>query len=285
VPEHVVARDGSLPDPAPRWPEGLPQPVEVDVVAGGFVGSTARATLADGRVVVVKRTPYPADAEVDGLAALARARVPVPAVLGWVDGTLVLEAVGDGLPPPHEDDWAALGRAIAGMHQVPFDRFGWHRDNHAGRFAQPNPWTDDWREFFVEHRVRTHLDDPAVPGDLRARLERACDGAIAERLSADPPPVLTHGDLWLGNTVGGRWIVDPEVSAADRELDLAYMQLSVRMPFPSTFWSAYREVAPFRDGYGERRPVLQLHHRLLQVRHFGVSQLQPLADLLTTLGW
>jgi fructosamine-3-kinase len=279
-------RSPSGPDaPVAPWPAGLAPPVEVDPLPGGFVGTTARARLADGQTVVVKRTPYPADAEVDGLVALAAAGVPVPAVVGWVAGTLVLEAVGGGLPPPDGDDWAALGRAVAGMHAVSFERFGWHRDNRAGRCHQPNPWTDDWREFYVEHRVRSHLDDPSLPEELRSRLARACDGPIGERLPSRPQPVLTHGDLWLGNTVAGRWVVDPEVSAADRELDLAYMQLSVRMPFPAAFWGAYREVSPFPDGYEERRPILELHHRLLQVRHFGDSQLAPLADLLAGQGW
>lgn len=266
-------------DRLPDWPSELPRPLSMAAISGGWVGTTWRAHLADERDVVVKRTPYPADAEVDGLAALAAADVPVPAVLGWAGGTLVLEAVAG---PP---DWALLGRAIGRMHAVTGPRFGWHRDNRAGRFVQPNTWADDWATFFVERRVRTHLADPSVPPEIALRIERACDGPIQDILSGRPTPVLTHGDLWPGNTVQGRWVVDPEVSFADRELDLAYMHMSVRDPFPPEFWGAYHEVLPSPDGYPERRRLLELHHRLLQLRHFGASQVPALEDLLTYHGW
>jgi len=249
------------------------------------VGSTSIARLGDGREVIVKQTPYPAAAEADGLQALDGAGVPVPSVLGAAGATLVLERVGAGRPPPGDTQWAALGRAVAAMHQLTHDRYGWHRDNHAGRFPQPNPWSEHWPTFFVEHRVRTHLDDPAVPVELRRRIERACEDPLLESLPDRPTASLTHGDLWRGNVVAGRWIIDPEVSFADRELDLAYMQMSVRAPFPPAFWGAYTEILPFRDGYAERRPILELHHRLLQVRHFGDRQLPQLEDLLAAQGW
>lgn len=265
-------------DRAP-WPSGLPRPVAVARLAGGWVGVTSRAVLADGRPVVVKQTPYPADGEADGLAALAGAGVPTPPVLGLAGGTLVLAEVGGPA------DWPALGRAVALMHQVAGPAFGWHRDNHAGRFPQPNAWSESWPEFFAERRVRCHLADPSVPAELRRRLEGALDGPLRALLPERPAPVLTHGDLWPGNTVGGRWVVDPEVSFADRELDLAYMESSVADPFPDAFWAAYREVLPFPDGYAERRPVLQLHHRLLQVRHFGAGQLPAIEAVLARHGW
>ncbi len=128
---------------------------------------------------------------------LAAAGVPVPQVLGYAGCTLVMERVSG---PP---DWPGLGRAVAAMHRTTNERYGWHRDNRAGRFVQPNSWTDDWPTFFVERRVRTHLADPVLPVELRRRLERACDGPIQALLSARPTASLTHGDLWPGNVVDG----------------------------------------------------------------------------------
>lgn len=252
---------------------------------GGWVGTTSLALLADGREVVVKETPYPADGEADGLRALASADVPVPTVLGTAAHVLVLERVGAAAPPATGADWATLGRAIAGMHQVTNDHYGWHRDNHAGRFPQANPWHDHWPTFFTEHRVRVHLDDRRVPIEFRRRIESACDGPLPARLPDRPTPRLTHGDLWLGNTIAGRWVVDPEVSFADRELDLAYMQMSTRAEFPDAFWGSYLATLPLEEGYTDRRPILELHHRLLQVRHFGDGQLSPLHTLLSEQGW
>ena len=162
--------------------------------------------------------------EADGLAALAGAGAPVPAVLGVAGHVLVLERVGG---PP---DWAALGRAIANLHRRTGDRFGWHRDNFQGMTRQHNGWSDDWPNFRVERRLRVHLADPKVPAPLRRRVERACDGPLPALLGPRPPASLTHGDLWAANVVEGRWLVDPAVSFADRELELAYMQLSNSLP-------------------------------------------------------
>ena len=260
------------------WPADLPQPIGVEPLGGGWVGHTRLATLTDGRRVVVKDCPYPAAVEADGLGALREAGVPVPAVLAAGGTRLIVEYVG-GRP-----DWPALGLAIARMHRRVGPRYGWHRDNTAGRFRQPNAWSDDWPAFFAEHRVRTHLADPSVPREAARRLDRACDGRIQELLPSRPAASLTHGDLWTGNTVAGRWVIDPEVSFADRELDLVQMLGSSRNPFPPEFWEAYEHEWPIPDDFTERRRVLGLHHRLLQVRHFGARCVPDLLDDLDALG-
>ncbi|MFT4137266.1 fructosamine kinase family protein [Microbacterium sp.] len=261
------------------WPAHLPPPTSGTRLDGGWIAATWRCRLADGREVVVKHSPHPAEGEADGLAALRAAGVPTPEVIA-VSGDLLVLALVDGAP-----DWGGLGAAIARMHRTTGDRYGWHRDNHAGRFAQTNTWSDHWPSFFAEHRVRAHLRDPEVPRELRLRLERACDGPIQELLPAAPPPSLTHGDLGHGNIVAGRWVIDPEVCFADRELDLAFMLSARRNPLPPEFWAAYQDVWPIPDDFDERRLVLGLHHRLLQVRHFGSRCLADLDDDLSALGW
>ena len=163
----AAGAEGFEPD---EWPVGLPAVSSVVRLTGGWIGRTWQAALTDGRQVVVKQCPYEAAVEVDGLAALATAGVPVPDVLGVAGGTLVLRLVQG---PP---DWPMLGTAIARMHRHTDRRYGWHRDNRAGRFVQPNSWTEEWPTFFVENRVRPHLADPSVPAAFRLRLERACDG-------------------------------------------------------------------------------------------------------------
>jgi fructosamine-3-kinase len=260
------------------WPPGLPPLVATEALAGGYICRTTRGRLADGREVVVKRCPYPAEAEADGLRALAAAGAPVPAVLGAAGHVLVLERVGG---PP---DWAALGRAIAGLHRTTGDRFGWHRDNYQGMTRQPNGWSDDWPSFYVERRVRAHLADPKVPEPLRVRLERACQGPLPALLRPRPPASLTHGDLWSANVVEGRFLVDPAVSYADRELELAYMQLSDSLP--PELWDAYLDAWPPDPGYGRRRPALQLHKLLNNIRHFGPGRYVPRIEaVLDGYGW
>ena len=182
-------------------------------------------------------------------------------------------------------DWPGLGRAIARMHRTTGGAFGWHRDDHAqGRFVQENRPLGHWGRFYAERRVRAHLGDPRVPADLRRRLHRACDGPLPDLLPAAPVPSLTHGDLSGGNVADGRWLVDPEVSFADRELDLAFMQMSRSLP--PQFWSAYERELPFEAGHGRRRPALELHHRLLQLRHFDPASFRSgIEAVLDHYGW
>ncbi|MET0864912.1 MAG: fructosamine kinase family protein [Nakamurella sp.] len=317
-------------DLATDWPEGLPASVESTLLKGGMICTTTRERLADGRQVVVKRCPYPAEVEAEGLQALAAAGAPTPSVLGTAGHTLVLEYV-DGLP-----DWSALGRAMARTHRaapigpgpthVPLlhdppstgalsgaatvdgtDQgaqlapaasgraasagpainptaigYGWHRDNPAGRFDQSNSWTDDWPTFFVQHRLLAHLADPMVPPALARRLRIAAAGPLPDLLPEHPQISLTHGDLWFGNVVTGRWVVDPAVCYADRELDLAFMQTG---GLPDEFFDAYQREWPFEPGYERRRPALQLHKHLVGLRHFGPARLPRIEAVLDHYGW
>ena len=260
------------------WPPGLAPLTSTQPLGGGFICSTTRGRLADGREVVVKRCPYPAEVEADGLAALAAAGAPVPAVLGVAGHVLVLEHVGG---PP---DWPALGRAIAALHRRTGSRFGWHRDNFQGMTVQHNGWSDDWPTFYVERRVRVHLADPKVPQPLRGRLERACQGPLPALLRPRPPASLTHGDLWSANVIEGRWLVDPAVSFADRELELAYMHLPNSLP--AELLAAYEDAYPLDPGYEQRRPALQLHKFLNNIRHFGPDRYVPRIEaVLDGYGW
>ena len=266
------------------WPPGVPSVVSTSPVDGGYICSTQRATLADGRDVVVKRCPYPADQEAEGLESLRAAGVPTPGIVGVGAQVLVLQFVatvtdnGDGQP-----DWASLGRAIARLHRHGNERFGWHQDNYAGLFTQDNRWCTDWPTFYAQRRVLGHLAHADVPDPLRRRVERACAGPLPALLRQHPEASLTHGDLWAGNVIGGHWLVDPAVSYADRELDLAYMRLSPDLP--AELFDAYEAEWPVDPGFDERRPALQLHKLLVNVRHFGPRFLPRIEATLDGYGW
>jgi fructosamine-3-kinase len=235
--------------------------------------------LPDGRDAVVKRTSYPAEIEAEGLRALGAAGAPVPQVLEVSAHMLVMERVG-GSPA-----WAALGTALAGMHHRTAARqgarYGWHRDNWIGALEQPNRWHDDWPTFFAECRIRPHLD--ALPTAVRARVARGLDGPLGALLPPHPPASLVHGDLWSGNVVSGRWLIDPAVAYCDREYELAFMALFGGLPH--ALWAAYEQAWPLEEGWPQRRPALQLPHLLVHVRLFGASYLQAVVDRLDRLGW
>ena len=264
-------------DTGADWPAGLPLPMHEEPLAGGYISATSRARLPDGRLVVVKRCPYPVGQEADGLRALAASGVPVPVVVGAGERVLVLEWVSG------EPDWIGLARAVAAMHRRTAAQFGWHIDNYVGRFPQDNTWCDDWPTFYVEHRVIPQLERADIPADLRQRVEAACAGPLRELLRPHPVPSMTHGDLWRGNVIDGRWLIDPAVSFADRELDVAYLSLSGDLP--DEFLGTYLEECPVDDSFAERRSALLLHKHLVNVRHFGGRVLPRLAAALDEYGW
>jgi fructosamine-3-kinase len=235
----------------------------------------SRTRLPDGREAVIKRTSYPAEDEAEGLRALGAAGAPVPMVFAVTEHMLVLEHVSG--PPA----WKALGSALAGVHRVTSKQYGWHRDNWIGPLEQLNRWHDDWPTFFAECRVRPHL--AALPSTVRRRVEQALDGPLHELLPAHPPASLVHGDLWSGNVVAGRWLIDPAVAYCDREYELAFMALFGGLP--RQLWVAYEQAWPLEGGWQQRRPALQLPHLLVHVRLFGSSYLAAIVDRLDQLGW
>ncbi len=186
-------------------------------------------------------------------------------VIGYVTG------------PP---DLHGVGRGLATAHRTSGPSFGWERDNVIGSLPQANPATDNWPPFYIEHRLRPHLD--VLPPAVAARLERVMGGPMPDLLEHDAPPSLVHGDLWSGNIVGGRWLIDPAIHHADRELDLAMLDLFGGVP--PDLQTGYDEVWPLDDGWAQRRPALQLYHLLVHVRLFGAGYLGAVVQRLDALG-
>lgn len=230
----------------------------------------------DGREVVIKTTDYDARVEADGLRALADADAPVPGVISVDADRLVIDAVGG------PEDWEGLGQALARVHRATAPAYGYAISNYIGALTQDNPWTESWPVFYARHRLEPYLAD--LPAELARRLRAAIeDGRLAGLLDHGQRPALVHGDLWSGNVVAGRWLIDPAVHYADRELDHAFS--AVFGGIPGRMWSAYEEVWPLDQGWEERLPALQLYHLLVHVRLFGGSYLGMVAERLDRLAW
>jgi len=127
------------------FPEGLPGVGEVREarrLTGGDIHATWLVTRADGSRVVVKTTPGVPDGmfavEAEGLAAIrASGAMAAPRVLAVGASHLVMEAFVPRRPDDRErpEFWERAGRALAGMHRVRGQRFGWHRDGWLGVLA------------------------------------------------------------------------------------------------------------------------------------------------------
>ena len=259
----------------PPLPDGLGEVRSAAPMLGGDVAEVWDVHLADGRRAVAKRCPTDATLEAEGLDALREAGAPTPEVLGVDADVLVLEHVGG------PGDLQALGNALATVHRQLGPGFGWHRNNVIGPLPQANPWGDDWPRFYIDHRLTPYLQ--VLPADLATRLDAACRGPLPELLDHDVRPSLVHGDLWSGNIVGDRWLIDPAVHHADRELDLAMLALFGGIP--QRLLDGYEQVWPLDAGWQRRRPALQLYHLLVHVRLFGSGYLGAVASRLDELGW
>ncbi len=218
-------------------------------------------------------------AEADGLAALAQTRtVRVPGVIAqgadagraWI----VLEWLE--LAALEAKAGAALGAALAALHRVPHERFGWPRDNFIGSNPQLNGWSDDWHGFWRDRRLHAQLRLAAhnrLPSKLIDRGERLAADCGAFFRGYRPAASLLHGDLWGGNASGtahGAPVVfDPAVYVGDREADLAMMELFGG--FPREAMAAYVTDFPLDDGYTVRRELYNLYHVLNHANLFGAG--------------
>ncbi|MCC5885174.1 MAG: fructosamine kinase family protein [Gammaproteobacteria bacterium] len=258
----------------PDLPPGFPAVRSARPMGGGDVAEVWDVELADGRRVVAKTGGGDPELEAEGLAALAEAGAPTPAVLGLNGQVLVMTYVTGAA------DWDRLGRALARVHRRTSARFGWHRDNLIGPLAQDNTPTSHWPTFFIDHRLAPWL--PSLPATLRSRLTRAMSSLLPDLLDHDVSPSLVHGDLWGGNIVGGCCFIDPAVHFADRELDLAMLDLFGSIPAPMQ--AGYDDIWPLDRGWEQRRPALQLYHLLIHVALFGSAYHSAVAARLDAIG-
>ena len=246
-------------------------------VHGGDLSDVLKITLTDGREAIVKGGPAPLT-EAEMLRAIAVAGAPAPDVLAMDEDALVMEALPARGSPSHA--WASLGSVLAKLHAATGPHYGWCEDYAFGSVAILNARANDWPSFWAERRLLNNL--PHLPSNLARRIE-ALAGRLANRLPADPPAALLHGDLWGGNILvdGDRisGLIDPACYYGHCEVDLAMLTLFDR---PGTaFYEAY---GPLDPGHEERLNIYKLWPALVHLRLFGDGYRPLVERLLTAAG-
>lgn len=251
-----------------------------------------RLALRDGRRAVCKRRgDMPADffaAEAHGLDTLRDAGgLRVPRVYAQGTDWLLLEDLGQGAP---DRDFAALaGAGLARQHRIGGARFGFDRDGYIGDSPQDNRSDRDGHRFFVERRLCPQAARAVRSGTLApvdaARLERLC--ARLPQLIPAQPPVLLHGDLWLGNLHcagdGRPALIDAGAAHYGwAEAELAMLVLFGE-PDPQLLRS-YAEHAPLAKDWRERVPLYNLYHLLNHLNLFGAGYLPKVQQVLRRFG-
>lgn len=185
-----------------------PTSASVELLPGGFANLNVRVG-ADRVLRVYLRDPAVRPKEALLLRRGWRS-LRVPAVLDEGDDFLLLERVAHGPLLATAEHGAAVGRALAELHQVRFDVAG-----HLGRdltVVEPFPC--------AVSALRAHVDDllegpaGALMHDFAAPL-RAFLAERADRLRASAgPPVLLHGDFKASNL---HWTTDERLLVLDWE--------------------------------------------------------------------
>jgi len=268
---------------------------EVHRVSGGSINECFHLTGVGGHAVFVKcheATHLPMfEAEAAGLAALQQAgcvRVPEVYALGYDDDYAWL--VMEWLPAAGatQDSAVRLGDQLAALHRVKHARFGWQQDNTIGLTPQPNPWCDDWPEFWAGQRI-AHQLRLARKNGLSQRLQQL-GMSLLETIPSffcdyTPEPSLLHGDLWGGNwhaaADGAPVLFDPAVYFGDREVDLAMTELFGG--FPAAFYDAYQAAWPLHEGYAMRRTLYNLYHILNHANLFGGGYVRQAETMMMQL--
>ncbi|MEA3218614.1 MAG: hypothetical protein QOJ19_4770 [Acidimicrobiia bacterium] len=284
------ARDTSLVESglAAALAEGLGSTVaSAAPLRGGDVAESYRVELADGRRVFAKthRRAPPGFFTTESVS-LSWLREPgvvaVPEVLLVSDGDpgagvpnhLVLEWVDEGHGVRSGPTEAALGVALAELHEVGAPSFGREDRRTTGSRGLPNEPCDTWVEFYATQRLlplaRLARDGGSLPASALRGLEE-----VAGRLDVvggpPEPPARLHGDLWAGNRlvdVAGRsWLIDPAAHGGHREYDLAMMRLFGG--FGDACFVAYAERRPLAEGWQERVELHQIAPLVVHAIKFG----------------
>ena len=259
---------------------------------GGMIGTVRRLDLADGRSIVAKTGDTPLSTEARMLEHLADNGLPVPDVYYASDDLLLLAFIeGESeMTPAVERDAADR---LARLHDRSTEAFGFPFDTLTGPIEQPNPWTDDWRQFYVEHRLDHVLDLALSAGTIDRALADRLRGSYRtiERLLADRDrPGLIHGDVWRTNLLadGDRVVafLDPACYYADPEIELAYADWTGTVG--DAFFDRYDRVRGIDPGFFDRRRfVYRLYPLLVHVHLFGgqyVAELEAAIDRVEALG-
>jgi fructosamine-3-kinase len=249
-------------------------------VGGGCINSGYKLTAGD-RAYFVKLNQASQiamfEAEAAGLREIWETRtirVPQPICYGTegATGYLVLEWIE--LDRRNSQSWETMGHHLAALHRTTSGSgFGWQRSNTIGSTPQPNPWTNDWREFWVNQRIGFQLRLANRRGGHFPRQEQLLRAIPDLLANHHPQPALVHGDLWSGNAAisaaGEPVIFDPATYYGDREVDVAMTELFGG--FPPEFYRGYNQAFPLDGGYKRRKTLYNLYHILNHYNLFGGS--------------
>ncbi|WP_248723909.1 fructosamine kinase family protein [Seonamhaeicola sp. ML3] len=185
---------------------------------------------------------------------------------------------------PTAQDFKALGKQLAALHQCTSESFGLDTNNFIGSLTQSNNQHESWTDFYIDERLIPQLDLAKSKGLLNAKeipLTSAMKDAL-QTLFQNIKPSLLHGDLWSGNYLiasnGTPYLIDPAVYYGHSEIDIAMTKLFGG--FSNHFYEAYFDTMPPDDYTNQRIEIYQLYYLLVHLNLFGRSYYGSVASIL-----
>ncbi len=199
---------------------------------------------------------------------------------------LVLDYIEEG--QRDHDFWSRFGRELADLHRQTCSHFGADTDNFIGLLPQSNQKSKDWVPFYTEQRILPQITLAVSSGKLNNQHARQAESLcnVLSEICPSEPPALIHGDLWAGNFLcnaqGKPYLVDPSVSYAHREMDLAMSQLFGG--FDPMFYQSYQESFSLQPGFDNRSDIYQLYYLLVHLNLFGSAYYGQVTRILQRYG-
>lgn len=256
-------------------------------LAGGSINEVYLLNTSEGKKLLkvnsAEKFPEMFEAEKLGLQILkATHSVDIPEAFscGEISGNafLILEYKAEG--KPRENFWESFAEGLANLHKNTSKEFGFSSSNYIGSLPQHNENKKSAAEFYISQRLEPQFKMASKRGFSFKNLDRIFK-SISEEIPEEPP-ALIHGDLWRGNYLvnenGLPCLIDPAVSFAPREMDLAMMKLFGG--FPEKVFNIYSENFSLKSNYETRIPLWQLYYLLVHLNIFGSSYLPSVKEIL-----
>lgn len=266
--------------------------IEFIPIGGGSINDTYQVKTKGGNKFFLKLNstltfPHLFEKEKNGLEFLGKQdRILIPnIILCETTGDaqlLLLEWIETG--HRHENFWKIFGEQLAQLHSVTQERFGFIENNYMGSLQQENTLTNDWSDFFIEHRLKPQIE-LAQKNKLLDKGHIAAFTHLFQKTSLifeTEKPALLHGDLWSGNFICNERsmpvLIDPAVYFGHRSMDLAMTTLFGG--FDRAFYDAYHYHHPLPSNYREQWDVCNLYPLLIHLNLFGRGYLSQVTSIL-----
>lgn len=211
--------------------------------------------------------------------------IKIPEVISVDREKLNLEKISQTNPTLSQIKSFAVG--LSKLHQIQFQCFGFNEDNYIGLNHQKNIISNNWGEFFFDYRLIFQIKmikDQKIEDKILISLNSKRKTIVDLLNESTRYASLVHGDLWTGNVIFDKqniYLIDPAVYYADREVDIAMMELFGG--FPKEFYEKYNESLQLSKNYNTKKIVYNLYHYLNHYNLFGDNYLSSIYKSLREL--